>query len=166
MDAPVFTFHCRLSVGDAKSSSSSSSSSLWIDGAEAIAEDKTEDVDIFVNFDASNSSKTMDECRDRVYDVQITVDGKDLSELLWKPDHGGTKKRDIIEPPPPPSRTTISAAGLPSQPSFRFSSIPTEKVVVTLSHVEDVRHVYFHRYGDDVKLMSLAGILDQAYMGQ
>ena len=171
---PVFAYHCRLSPGLNADSSSSSSSSPWKEGAEAIAEDKTDDVDIFVNFvggeeeeEKDNLSTTEDQdASSKTHRVEISVDGQDLAKMLVKPPLATASDISVTrgkEESPSPFMEQVAKSS--SKPAFKLTPIPNEKVVVTLCHVENLRNVYFHLFGNDVKLMSLASILDQTYMG-
>ena len=166
--ALVFTFHCRLSIG-----SSSSSSSSWIESADSIAEEKTDDVDLFVSFLVEEDPEVV-RGGDRIHNVQVIVEGKSLAQLLLKPEvvsattvassvrstHSGDGPLDVGV-----SSQMKSSSSSFSKPRFQLAPIPKGKVVVTMSHADDVRDTFFHLYSDDVKLMSLAGILDQVYMG-
>lgn len=157
--SPVFTFHCRLDPGKQSIAASKLSSSPWIEGAASIAEEKTEDVDLFVDFFADEAEA---DASNRLYDVEVTVEGKSLSQMLLKPESRSGHRIGASEV----TSSTPASPEVVKKPSFPLAQIPKGKVVVTMSHAEDVRNTFFHLFNDDVKLMSLASILDQIYMGK
>jgi len=111
----------------------------WVVGADSLMEDKTEEEDLLVHF-----ASTPDQ---QLWKVDISIRGKDLAKMIFE-----------VE-------TNLEVKKGTQEIAFRKAPTPPPKSVVVLSHAEDVRHIYCHPQDAVVRLMSLASILDQIYMG-